>query len=137
MFQGKTSGSFVAEGNAFATNLTYNAPGFILAFWRSRRASGIHSVSGGRVISRWGRLALARIANTLVSARGDGSKGHAHEGADSDGDANEVATLQVTFWSDQRAQRGAYARMGVHVHILGYAAVALEEDKKKRKRKKD
>lgn len=120
MFQGKAAGCFVSEGNTFATNLTYDAPCFILAFWRCGRALGALGVTPGRVISHRGRLALARTSNTLVSARGDGSKGHAHEGADSDGDANEVATLQVTFSSDQRAQRGEYARMGVHVHILGY-----------------
>lgn len=97
MFQGKTAGCFVPEGNTFPTNLTYDAPRFILAFRRCRRAFDALGIALGRVISRRGRLALARIPDTLLSARGEGSKDHTHEGADSDGDANELATLQVTL----------------------------------------
>lgn len=97
MFQGKATGCFVSEGNTVATNLTYDAPCFILAFWRCGRGFGGLGVAVGRVISGRRGLALAGASNTLVSARGDGSNGDAHEGAESDGDANEVATLQVTF----------------------------------------
>lgn len=44
-----------------------------------------------------GVLRLRGLLIMLVSARGDGSKGHAHEGAESDGDATEEARLPVTF----------------------------------------
>ena len=97
MFQGKTAGCFVSEGNTFTTNLTYDAPCFILALRRCRRAFDTLGLTLGRVISRRGGLALARNPDMLVSAREAGSKDHTHEGADNDGDANEVATLQLTF----------------------------------------
>lgn len=97
MFQGKTAGCFVSEGNTFTTNLTYDAPCFILALRRRRRVFDALGLTLGRVIARRGGLALARIPDMLVSARGAGSKDHTHEGADNDGDANAVATLQVTF----------------------------------------
>jgi hypothetical protein len=62
MFQGKATGCFVSEGNTFTTNLTYDAPCFILAFRHCGRAFGGLGVTLGRVISCRGRLALARIS---------------------------------------------------------------------------
>lgn len=142
MFQGKAAGCFVSEGNAFATNLTYDAPCFILAFWRCGRASGALGVTLGRVISHRGRLALARTSNTLVSARGDGSKGYAHEGADSDGDAIEVATLQVTFLvrsagTTRRVRTDGCPRPYPRIWMFGATTEAMALKKKKKKRKSD
>lgn len=137
MFQGKTAGCFVPEGNTFSTNLTYDAPCFILAFRRCRRAFHTLSVTLGRVISRRGRLALARIPDTLLSAPGDGSKDHTHIGADSDGDANEVATLQVAFLvrsagMASRARTDGCPRPYPRIWMLGATTGSSDTGSKKR-----
>lgn len=97
VFHGETAGSFVPEGNTLATDFTYDAPCFILAFRRCERGLDGLCISVGRAIWSWGRLALAGIADRLVSTRGDGSERDAHEGAESDEDAGGVTTVEDTF----------------------------------------
>jgi hypothetical protein len=139
MFQGKTASCFVPEGNTFSTNFTYDAPCFILAFRRCRRAFYTLDVSLGRVISRRGRLALARIPDTLLSARGDGSKDHTHRGVDSDGDANEMATLQVAFLvrsagMARRARTDGCPRPYPQIWMLGATTGSSDTGRKKREK---